>query len=207
MLTVRGEIKNVHRIGSYVNSSTDPIVPAGTHAQKERLPVLFCKSKQMVFPTLLRSRTDQNNGTTNFISTLSFVSRSPRNCFKVSGRIVHGLLITLPFVDWLLSFLFSFFFFYLLFSISRGHTDSEIKALPFSLVLYFFTWLGLGWPPVTLDKYGEITRVAMLEAVVELNRYHYLFKLFGLTATNIAQVSENSIYILSLGYFLPGCII
>ena len=47
----------------------------------------------------------------------------------------------------------------------------------------------------------------MLEAVVELNRYHYLFKLFGLAATNIAQVSGNSIYILSLGYFLPGCII
>ena len=40
MLTVRGEIKNVNRIGSYVNFTTDPIVPAGTHAQKERLPVL-----------------------------------------------------------------------------------------------------------------------------------------------------------------------
>ena len=49
--------------------------------------------------------------------------------------------------------------------------------------------------------------MAMLEAVVELNRYHYLFKLFGLAGTNIAQVSGNSIYILSLGYFLPGCII
>ena len=91
MLTVRGEIKNVNRIGSYVNFTTDPIVPAGTHAQKERLPVLVCKSKQTVFPTLLRSTMDQNNGTTTFISTLSFLSRSPRNCFKVSGRIVQGL--------------------------------------------------------------------------------------------------------------------
>ena len=63
---------------------------------------------------------------------------------------------------------------------------------------------GLGWPPVTLDKYGEITCVAMLEAVVELNRYHYLFKLFGLATTNIAQVSGNSMYILSLGTLLSA---
>ena len=73
MLTVRGEIKNVNRIGSYVNFTTDPIVPAGTHAQKECLPVLVCKSKQTVFPTLLRSTTDQNNGITTVISTLSFL--------------------------------------------------------------------------------------------------------------------------------------